>query len=163
MKTIKVVTDKDEALLITNKALGLIVGHKDNSPVVTGADPSYIRKFIVDEVGNYPYSEFRLLGFYGDNGELEGACLITEGSPWYNPNLKIIDECFTVSFKRGAGIARRLSEYLKTALESGDADYVQTGSFNPWCAPMLKNTYTQEGFHIYNQYYLSKEDLNGLN
>ena len=47
MKTIKVVTDKDEALEIANKAIDLIVNRKDNSPVVTGADPSYIRTFIV--------------------------------------------------------------------------------------------------------------------
>lgn len=162
MKTIKVITDQEEALEIANKAIDLIVNRKDNSPVVTGADPSYIREFIVNEISKYPYSEFRLLGFYDDNDELEGACLLTEGTPWYNPNLKIMDECFTIAFKRGAGIARGVSQFLKTALRCGDADYVQTGSFNPWCAPMLKNTYTQEGFHIYNQYYLSKEDLDGI-
>lgn len=160
MQTVKIVRDPKQALFIANKAIDLIVNHEGNSPVVTGADPDYIRKFIVKEAIDED-SDYYVIGFYDDD-ELVGACLLVRGSPWYNPNLNLIDECFTISFKRGAGIAHRLSKFLKEQLKEG-FDYVQTGSFNPWCAALLKNAYKKEGFHIYNQYFLSKEDINGFN
>lgn len=159
MKTSRLITDLDVAREAIDKAMALIVDNPSNLKIIKDADKDYIRRFIFDVVSD-KIEEYVLVGFYDDE-ELVGACLLSCGNPWYDPNLRIINEEFTVSFKRGAGIARRLSELLKHFLEEGVADFVQTGSVNDWCAPMLKNTYKKEGFHIYNQYYLSKEDLNG--
>lgn len=159
MKSIKIINDPDIALKIADKAIELIVYNPKNISVITNADTDYIKGFI-KAVALGHIEEYFIIGFLDDD-EIVGACLLSQGNPWYDPNLVILNEEFTVSFKKGAGIARRLSEYLKEQLKEGNADFIQTGSVNDWCAPMLKNSYKKAGFHIYNQYYLSKEDLDG--
>lgn len=157
MRTAKHIKDPEEAVRIADKAISLIVDHPKNLSIIKNANKDYIRSFI-REVAEGKIEDYFVIGFFDDD-ELVGACLLSIGNPWYDPTLRIINEEFTVSFKRGAGIARSLSKLLKGALDNDLADFVQTGSVNDWCAPMLKNTYKGEGFHIYNQYYLSKEDL----
>ena len=164
MNTIKRIKDPKVAAEIVEKALNLIVDNPNNLSIIKNANKDYIRNFIQNVVTG-KITEYFLIGFYDnydeENEELVGACLLSTGNPWYDPNLLIVNEEFTVSFKKGAGIARRLSEYLKDILNySDDVSFVQTGSVNDWCAPMLRNSYKKAGFHIYNQYYLSKEDLN---
>lgn len=159
MKNIKVINDPNTALTIADKAIELIVDNPKNISVIRNADKDYIRNFVMAvSVGEIP--EYIIIGFYDDE-ELVGACLLSQGNPWYDPNIRILNEEFTISFKRGAGIARRLAAMMTEYLKQGHAEFVQTGSVNDWCAPMLKNSYKKAGFHIYNQYYLSKEDLDG--
>ena len=158
-KHFKIITDPNLALEIADKALSKVYTKNNNIALFKDINPEYIKKFSYNVATNAKgFEDYHIVGFYDDD-ELVGAMLFSEGAPWYNPNCVVFNEEFTVSFKEGSGIARRVADFLKKCLMNGLCTFIQTGSINDWCAPILYNTYTKLGFHTYNQYYLSKKDI----
>lgn len=161
---VKPIVDLKTAMEALDKCMESIIDNPNNLSFIRNLDKDYIRSFVKDVVLNNNQYDYRIIGFYSQSAdELVGCCLLSYGYPWYSDKQRILNEEWTVSFKRGAGIARALSDYLIDCLKNDECDYIQTGSVNDWCAPMLKNSYVSKGFRIYNCYYLSKEDINGLN
>lgn len=92
MKTIAIINDPNTALTIADKAIELIVDNPKNISVIRNADKDYIRNFVrAVSVGDVP--EYIIIGFYDDE-ELVGACLLSQGNPWYDPNIRILNDIF---------------------------------------------------------------------
>lgn len=151
--------NEEELMSCLDIVVNSIIKNAKNINVIKNISPSHC-KTLCKMIFNKQIEDYYLYCFADkETDEPVGACLLSYGSPWYDPCLLIANEEFIVSFKRGAGVARDLAEFLKGELKKGKVDFIQTGSVNDWCSKMLYNTYTKAGFHLYNNYYMSKEDL----
>lgn len=115
------------------------------------ADPKYMESFVRYVVDN-PDCGYFIVAFYEED-ELIGACLLSEGSTWYDPKRTFLNEECTVSFKKGFGFARRVVEMMEDLAKERGHKLIVTSTANPPVAKLLENTYTKKGFSSYKTFY----------
>lgn len=137
----------EEAMVIAEEACKVIANNPNSLGIYQCTDLWYMKEFLRNVVlaglGKLEAHEFRDYSLVKVEekltGKLKGAALISFGSPWYNPNIKVVNEECTVSFNKGFGIARALSAYM----ESLGCDVVVTSASNTPYIKTLENTYVK--------------------
>lgn len=149
------VKDEDLARKIFELGFKSIADNPNSIPLFKDVDEEYLWDFI-KSVSNGETKGYFLIAFRDPEDEsLVGACLFSEGSPWYNPNITVVSEECTVAFKRGYGVTRAVADYLESLLEYTDVDVVMASSANEHCSKLIENTYMNKfsGFKSYKTYY----------
>lgn len=137
----------EEAVFIAEEACKVIAKNPDSLGIFQCTDLWYMKEFLSnvvlannDRLEAHEFRDYSLVKVVEEEtGKLKGAALISFGSPWYNPNIKVVNEECTVSFNKGFGIARVLSAYM----ESLGYDVVVTSASNTPYLKTLENTYVK--------------------
>lgn len=143
---------------IFNKGIKLLKYNKDSLRFIRKyIDPKEVYSFLYNVIIQ-TYKDYALIVvFDNETNELLGVSLVSKGRPWYAPkSLLVYNEEFTVSFKKGVGLARILSFTFENVLakENKDCKLIMFSNANLPNKKMLENTYEKRlNYSSYKTFY----------
>lgn len=158
---IGLLNDKEDIVYldeIFNKGIKLLKYNKDSLRFIRKyIDPRESYSFLYNVIIQ-AYKDYALIVvFDNETNELLGVSLVSKGRPWYAPkSLLVYNEEFTVSFKKGVGLARILSFIFENVLakENKDCKLIMFSNANLPNKKMLENTYEKRlNYSSYKTFY----------
>lgn len=125
--------------------------NKKSIPPFRDVDEDYVHRFL-ENTNRGLNDDFFIVAFY-ENNELVGGALFSQGNPWYNPGVSVLNEECTISLGRGHGICRRIAEFMEYSMTTGGYDIIQASNANTPVASYIRNAYEKRGYQTYSTFY----------
>lgn len=119
-----------------------------------------VQEFFKEALVNDMNTPYKFIAFYDTDSTVDitkdepvGVCLFVVSNLWYNPKLSALEEVITCSFKKGAGLVRRIINFMEDYARVNNINIICASCANAPVAKMVDNTYNKYNFYSYKTYY----------